>query len=89
MRAIGNNMNLEYAPIEYQKFLSYDEAYMYCFVLSIDGETGWRFPTYDEAKWLYEETSDVMWNIAWTSDDVYRKTTKFCWPVKPVKTMGT
>jgi len=38
-------MNFEFANEKYWKDLTFDEAKMYCFSLTIDGKTGWRLPT--------------------------------------------
>lgn len=45
---------IETAPGEYWKELSLDDAQLYCFTLIIDGRIGWRIPTIQEAKELYE-----------------------------------
>lgn len=47
-------MNIELAPEEYRKPLTYDEAIMYCFSLVVDGAAGWRMPTIDELEWQLE-----------------------------------
>ena len=39
---------IERAPEEYHKTLTYEEAVLYCFLLNIDGKTGWRLPTLRE-----------------------------------------
>jgi hypothetical protein len=41
-------MNIELAPEEYTKELTWDEAKLYCFALNIDGKVGWRIPTMAE-----------------------------------------
>jgi hypothetical protein len=46
------DMNIELAPIEYMKAMSWDEAKLYCFLLNIDGKIGWRLPTMRELHWL-------------------------------------
>jgi len=38
---------IEIAPTS-ENLLTYDEAMMYCFVLSFNGKDGWRMPTYME-----------------------------------------
>ena len=45
-------MNIELAPIEYMKSMTWDEAKLYCFLLNIDGKVGWRIPTMRELHWL-------------------------------------
>lgn len=42
---IEPNAQLEVAPHEYRPELTWQEAKMYCFSLTIDGTTGWRLPT--------------------------------------------
>lgn len=42
-------LDIEVSPIEYKNRLTYAEAMLYCFSLNIDGKTGWRLPTWDEA----------------------------------------
>ena len=48
-------MNIELAPLEYIKALTWDEARLYCFSLNIDGKVGWRLPTMRELHWLGSE----------------------------------
>lgn len=46
---------LEVAPDEYFiEDVTYDEAIMYCFTLSVNGVVGWRLPSYDEIAYLRE-----------------------------------
>jgi hypothetical protein len=46
-------MNFEFAKEEYWKDLTFDEAKMYCFSLTINGKTGWRLPSVEELKQIY------------------------------------
>ena len=41
---------IEQAPEEYEKELTWDEAILYCFSLNIEGDVGWRLPTYEEIR---------------------------------------
>jgi hypothetical protein len=61
-------MNIEIAPIKYQKALSWCDATLYCFSLNIDGKIGWRLPTVKEERWLERQcipSSDAWY---WTAD---------------------
>jgi hypothetical protein len=52
---------IEIAPIDRELRLSYEEAIMYCFLLNIDGKTGWRLPTKDE--WYGNDQLMGCWYI--------------------------
>lgn len=55
-------MNIEIAPREYWKKLSWMDAKLYCFSLNIDGKIGWRLPTWVE----YDNIQGVC---GWTEED--------------------
>lgn len=55
-------MNIEIAPKEYWRVLTFDEARLYCFALNIDGKTGWRLPKHLE----YVRNPDIAsWDISY------------------------
>lgn len=62
-------MNIEIAPIEFQKELNWYDARLYCFSLTIDGKTGWRLPTNKEQEFLKSLTIESADEWYWTSDD--------------------
>ena len=52
---------IEIAPKEYEfEMKSYDEAKLFCFSLNVDGKVGWRLPTKDELKVIYERDNDFL-----------------------------
>ena len=62
-------MNIEIAPIEFQKELNWEDAKLYCFSLTIDGKTGWRLPTNKEQEFLQSQTVESSDEWYWTSND--------------------
>ena len=59
-------MNIELAPEEYHKRLTYEEAKLYCFSLNIDGKVGWRLPTFKEYRLLeLNEHESMVWHTKW------------------------
>ena len=61
-------MNIELAPIEYTKAMTWDEAKLYCFSLSIDDTVGWRMPTSDELDELFFSDYDFHELVYWASE---------------------
>ena len=55
---VGNNlgefMNIEMSPKEYDRVLSWDDAKLYCELLFIDGVNDWRMPTLYELGYMYK-----------------------------------
>lgn len=62
-------MNIELAPIEYQKALNWYDANLYCFSLNIDGKIGWRLPTVKEESWLKHQSIPSSDEWYWTADE--------------------
>ena len=48
-------MNIEVSPKEHWKYLTLEDAILYCFSLNIDNKIGWRLPTSRE----YEQTTGI------------------------------
>lgn len=63
-------MNFEIAPKSTEIIRSiWDDARLYCFVLNVDGKTGWRLPTKEELNEIYESENDFeMWSY-WSSTE--------------------
>jgi hypothetical protein len=52
-------MNIEISPKEYEKFLNWHDATLYCQLLTIDGKDNWRLPTrYELMHILYNSFCD-------------------------------
>lgn len=75
MIKINAVLKIELAP-ESSQSMSYDEALLYCFLLNIDGEIGWRMPTLDE----YLGSEAMGWHV----DDSLRYWNDL-YPVTPVR----
>jgi formylglycine-generating enzyme required for sulfatase activity len=67
------DVKFKVGPLSEEK-MQYDEALMYCFMLEVDGERGWRLPTHDEYNdilglstqiWYYDEEHNVgeVWQV--------------------------
>jgi hypothetical protein len=61
--------NIEISPKEYEKHLNWDDAMMYCQLLTIDGKDDWRLPTKDELKYIYNSKKDFTGYYYWTSTE--------------------
>jgi hypothetical protein len=51
-------MNIEISEKQYEKFLSWDDAILYCSLLVIDGKDDWRLPTIKELYYIYVRIKD-------------------------------
>lgn len=46
------DLTFEVISLNHCRYLSYEDAKLYCFSLTVDGKTGWRFPTEEECEQL-------------------------------------
>ena len=87
-----NYDTLEVAPEKYFiDEVTYNEARMYCFMLSVDGEFGWRLPTYNEIEYLRRLNPDV-YGLAIVASDalVYEQSYRLTVvPVRDTRCAGT
>ena len=60
-------MNFEIAPKSTEIQANWEDARLYCFSLNIDGKIGWRLPTKEELKEIYESDNDFDGNYYWIS----------------------
>lgn len=74
-------LDFEVAPIEYRVMLTHEEAIMYCFSLNINGEVGWRLPTWDEVNKAGLEWGEMCVNCA--SSEPWDPTRSYA--VRPVR----
>lgn len=63
-------MNFEIAPKSTEIEANWDDARLYCFSLNIDGKVGWRLPTKDELKEIYESENDYELDWHWSTTEV-------------------
>lgn len=56
-------LTFEVVSLNKYKFLSYENAKLYCFSLSVDGKTGWRLPTKEECEQLKQLW--IFYNRIW------------------------
>jgi hypothetical protein len=67
---------IETAPNNNLKILNYDDAKLYCFAATINGKTGWRLPTIDELKEIYQTTKQYKtyyWSSTPSEKDGYQQ----------------
>ena len=62
-------MNIEIAPKEYEKWLNWHDAKLYCELLTIDGKMDWRLPTKDELNEIYTSENDFVGSYYWSSTE--------------------
>lgn len=74
---------IKLAPKEYWKECLIEEAMLYCFVLNVDGQLGWRLPTAFEAKLQYDLIHE---NVAvWSTSDLSYPWGEITFTVIPVR----
>lgn len=78
-------MNVEFAPEEYHKRLTWNESKFYLFALNIDGKAGWRLPT-------HKEYIDYTLSVSWHQDDFrnlmdeeFDTLRYLCYPVRDIE----
>lgn len=57
------DLTFEVISLNHYKYLSYEDAKLYCFSLAVDGKTGWRFPTESECEQLKQLW--IFYNRIW------------------------
>ena len=62
-------MNIEISSKEYEKQLNWDDAMMYCQLLTIDNKNDWRLPTKEELHYIYNYENDFVRGNYWSSDE--------------------
>ena len=62
-------MNIEIAPKEYEKWLNWHDAMMYCQLLAIDDKMDWRLPTKEELDYIYNSENDFVGSTYWSSTE--------------------
>jgi len=61
---------IEVSPKDYWKGLTYDDALLYCELLTIDGKDNWRMlKNYEEFYFLSTKINLEPWKSAWFSSD--------------------
>lgn len=64
-------MKFEIAPPQKTTYINdtftYDDARLFCFAVTIDGKTGWRLPTLDELRKIYELDPQSYTKYYWSS----------------------
>lgn len=62
-------MNFEIAPKTTEIQANWNDARLYCFALYVDGKTGWRLPSKEELKEIYESQNDFETRWYWSGTD--------------------
>lgn len=62
-------MNIEISPKEYERRLNWNDAKLYCELLTIDGKMDWRLPTKDELNEIYNSKNDFVGSSYWSSTE--------------------
>jgi hypothetical protein len=63
-------MNIEISPKEYEKVLNWDDAMLYCQLLTINGKDDWHLPTKEELNDIYHSENDFILSYYWSSTEV-------------------
>ena len=64
------NLSVEFAPVEFEKNLSWNGAVKYCASLNISGKTDWRLPSATEMKEIFLSDNDLDTSRYWLSTDM-------------------
>jgi hypothetical protein len=78
---------IELAPKEYIIKCTYNEAMLYCFLMNINGKSGWRLPIKIERKFIVNNELDYLLfeYHCWYSDDVSdNRSLGFAFPVRDI-----
>ena len=62
-------MKIEISPKEYEKWLNWHDAKLYCELLTIDGKMDWRLPTKAELDYIYNSENDFVGSYYWSSTE--------------------
>jgi hypothetical protein len=77
----GERLMIVEAPM-LKRWLSYDDAVLYCQFCNHDGYTDWRMPTHSE--WLNEMGATNCWHQERTISGIYHPVQWFVIPVRTV-----
>jgi hypothetical protein len=61
-------MKYEIAPHSTERQLTWNDAKLYCFSLTIDGKTGWRLPTIEELEEISQSENKLLRPYYWSSE---------------------
>lgn len=76
-------MKIEFAPKEYWKQMSQDEAILYCFSLTINGKIGWRLPS--EKEWCRYPKLKAAWDQTDVINPLLKNARYDCRPVRDLQ----
>lgn len=62
-----SDMYIELSPKEYERHLNYDDAKLYCDLLSIDNKDDWRLPSLKELVTVIYDLQPAAGESYWTS----------------------
>jgi hypothetical protein len=62
-------MNIEISDKEYERYLNWDDATLYCQLLTIDNKNDWRMPTKDELNEIYNSKNNFEGHYYWSSQE--------------------
>ena len=66
---LGEFMNIEISPKEYERQLNWNDAMLYCQLLVIDNKNDWRLPTREELNNIYHSENDFVGSGYWSSTE--------------------
>ena len=64
---LGEFMNIEISPKDYEQKMNWDDAIFYCQLLIIDGKDDWRLPTLDELYDIHKSVNDFFVDVHYWS----------------------
>ncbi len=62
-------MKFEIAPKSTEIQANWYDAKLYCFLLDVNGKTGWRLPSHEELTKIYESANDCEKDWYWSSTE--------------------